>query len=209
MYCRIAATIKNLFKTLVLVESAISKALRLFYFMTIEIWKDIPGYEGLYQASNLGRIKSLKKEWIAGKNGTRKQQEKILSPGITKGYYQLKLHKNKKYKNYRIHQIIAITFLNHITCGMNLVIDHINDNKLDNRVENLQIVTNRFNSHKTQGKYSSKYKGVHLHKQCYKNKIYIYYQSRIMINGKKKSLGYFKNEYDAHLAYEIALKKFL
>jgi hypothetical protein len=173
----------------------------------MEIWKDIPGYENLYKASTKGRIKILKKKWLSGKNTIREQDEKIMAQGITKGYYQVKLHKNKKYKNYRVHQIIAMTFLNHLPCKMNLVIDHKNDNKLDNTVENLQIVTNRFNCKKTQGKYSSKYKGVHLHKHFYKDKIYIYYQSRILIKGKKKSLGYFKNEFDAHLAYQSALKE--
>jgi hypothetical protein len=173
--------------------------------MTKEIWKDIPEFKGLYQVSNLGNVKSLPKKWLTGKNCLRESDEKIMSKGITRGYYQVTLHKNKKYKNYRVHQLVAIAFLNHKPCGMELVIDHINDNKLDNRVENLQIVTHRFNTKKTQGKYSSKYKGVHLKKMTYKEKTYIYYQARIEINGKKISLGYYKDEHEASLAYQKAL----
>jgi hypothetical protein len=111
------------------------------------------------------------------------------------------LAKNKIQKRYSVHQLVAIAFLNHKPCGLNLVIDHINDNKLDNRVENLQIVTNRYNCCKTQGRYSSQYKGVSWNK--YSNK----WLSRIVINEKQKFLGYFTDEKEAHLAYQNALKQ--
>jgi hypothetical protein len=86
--------------------------------MKKEIWKDIPEYEGLYQVSNLGNIKCLPKKWISGKNCLKEVDEKIMSKGITRGYYQVKLHKNKKYKNYRVHQLVAMAFLSHKPCGM-------------------------------------------------------------------------------------------
>ena len=70
----------------------------------------------------------------------------------------------------------------------------------DNRVENLQIVTSRFNNRKTQGKYSSKYKGVHWNKQNKKWKV------EITINKKIKYLGLFIDEYEASLTYQNALK---
>ena len=171
--------------------------------MENEIWKDVIGYEGLYQVSNLGRIKSLQKQWIAGKTGhiiTRK--EKILKPTTShKGYKFIGFwNKTNKRHNRFIHQVVAESFLGHIRCGMGLVIDHINDNKLDNRVENLQIVTPRYNACKTQGKYSSKYKGVSYNK---KNKNYM---SIITINRKQIYLGSFKTEEEAHKAYQNALK---
>lgn len=162
--------------------------------MTNEIWKDIPGYEGLYQASNLGNVKSL--------NYRQTKKEKILKPFKRRdGYYQVNLCKNGIIKNIKIHQLVAMTFFNHIPCGMKLVVDHINDEKLDNRVENLQIVTGRYNVFKTQGRYSSKYKGVSWDKRAKK------WRSRIIINGVYKHLGFFTSEEEAHQAYINKLKE--
>jgi hypothetical protein len=155
----------------------------------MEIWKEVVGYEGIYQVSNLGRIKSLK----FGK-------EKILKKTIdNRGYYVVNLHINRKQKTFNVHQIVASSFLNHKPNGYEFVVDHINDDKLNNQVSNLQIVTARFNVFKTQGKYSSQYKGIYLNKRFNK------WLAQIYINGKRKHLGYFTNEYDAHIAYENAL----
>lgn len=154
-----------------------------------EIWKDVPEYEGIYQASNLGRIKNLKK----GK-------EKILKPSMHRtGYYFVNFYTENKRKVFFVHQLIAMAFLNHKPCGLKLVIDHINDNPIDNRVENLQVVTQRFNSCKTQGKYTSQYKGVSWEKEKKR------WRAQILINGRNKRLGRFKVEFDAHLAYQKEL----
>lgn len=157
-----------------------------------EIWKDVTGYEGRYKISNLGRLKSLR------------NTESILKGSLSKeGYIQYTLNwkEYKKYNVYLAHQLVAMAFLGHKPNGNAIVVDHINDNKLDNRKENLQIVTNRYNSCKTQGKYLSKYKGVSLNKKS--NKWYSY----ITINYKIKYLGSYEKEYDAHLAYQKELKK--
>lgn len=159
--------------------------------MQNEVWRKIPNYEG-YQVSNLGNVKSLKLN-----------KEKILSNRLcgikSNQYLSVVLYLNGKRKDIKIHQLVAMAFLNHTPCGMELVIDHINDNKLDNRVENLQVVTTRYNACKTQGKYSSQYKGVYYDKK--RNK----WQVKIFINGKNKHLGYFIDEYEAHLEYQKAL----
>jgi hypothetical protein len=160
--------------------------------MENEVWKDITGYEGLYQVSNLGRVKNIKNE-----------KEKIINPSITNvGYYSVGLYKNKnnKTRTYGIHQLVAIAFLGHKPCGHELVIDHINDNRSDNRVKNLQIVTQRFNVRKTQGKYTSKYKGVFYCKKNNKWKAQIYFEKKV------KHLGFFDFELEAHLEYQKALK---
>jgi hypothetical protein len=170
--------------------------------MEKEIWKDIPEYEGLYQVSNVGNVKSLPRQWLCGFSGKREHNGKILkSPINNSGYKNVNLFKNNKGKNYRVHQLVAMAFLNHKICGYDLVIDHINDNKLDNRVENLQIVTARFNVKKTQDKYLSKFKGVSKRPN---NK----WQSTITINKKQIYLGTFNCELIAHLAYQEALKKY-
>ena len=169
-----------------------------------EIWKDIPDYEGLYQVSNLGRVKSLPKQWISGNGAIRIQlNEIIMSQSISKtGYYRITLTKYGKQKSYRIHQLVAIAFFGHKLCGLKLVVDHINDNKTDNRLQNLQIVTQRFNSCKTQGKYSSKYKGVYWDKNSNK------WKAQIEINGIRKYIGSFDCEIKAHQSYQNALKQY-
>jgi hypothetical protein len=165
-----------------------------------EIWKDIPEYEGLYQVSNLGNIKSLPKEWFTG-FGFKKHNGMILkATKSSNGYYGVRLSKNSIIKTHLIHKLVAMAFLNHKPSGFKLVIDHINDDKLDNQVENLQIVTQRFNTYKTQGKYSSKYKGVAWNRFINK------WMAYIKLNGKNKHLGFFDCELKAHQAYQDALK---
>lgn len=156
-----------------------------------EIFKDIPNYEGIYQISNLGTVKSLK----FGK-------EKILKASIdSKGYYLLKLSKNNIKINYNIHQLVAITFLNHTPCGYKLVINHKDLNKLNNNIDNLELVTARENINFKRLKRSSQYDGV---SWCKSSKKWL---SRIWIARKRFHLGYFTNEYDAHLAYQNKLKE--
>ena len=154
-----------------------------------EIWKDVLDYDGLYKVSNKGRIKSLKYN-----------KEIILKQHIGGiGYSSINLCKDGKSIKRRIHQLVAESFLGHIRCGHTLIVDHINDIKTDNRLENLQIITQRENTCRTQGKYSSKYKGVSFYKKTNK------WVAHISINKKIKHLGYFKNEHEAHLTYLKAL----
>jgi hypothetical protein len=182
--------------------------------MENEVWKDIVGYEGLYEVSNLGNVKSLPKEWISACK--RKHDGILLKKTINNrgtGYYQVGLTNNKIRKTRTIHQLVAEAFLNHNPCGYKLVIDHINNNTLDNRVENLQIITQRENAYKNQVSYSSNYKGVFMGCKKYKSKKtgeikkYKYISSQINIDGKIIRLGTYKTEEDAHLAYQNALKK--
>lgn len=96
-----------------------------------EIWKDINGYNGLYQISNLGRVKSLNKSII------KKLQTN------EKGYLKVTLANNKKRKTYFVHRLVALHFIPNIN---NLPqINHKNENKCDNRVENLEWCDNRYN----------------------------------------------------------------
>lgn len=164
-----------------------------------EIFKDIPGYDGLYQVSNLGNVKSLPREVRCGR-WTRITKERILKNcKDIHGYFLVNLSQDGILKTRKIHQLVAIAFLNHTPCGHKIVVDHINDNKKDNRLENLQIITQRENAFKTQGNYSSQYKGVCWDKS--RNK----WMSQIKINGKKKHLGYFEKECEASVAYQNKL----
>jgi hypothetical protein len=173
-----------------------------FYFMEKEIWKDVVGYEGLYQVSSLGRVKGLAR--VVLKNGKYPFicKEKIIKNCInTGGYYYLGLSRNTKTKSRTIHQLMAEAFFNHKPCGMNLVVDHINNDRLDNRLENLQIITNRENASKDIKNKSSKYTGVSWCKK--RNK----WTTRIRVGNKYLFLGYYINEEDANLAYQNKLKE--
>lgn len=167
----------------------------------MEFWKDIKGYEELYQVSNLGRVKSLERK-VKRLNSTYSVTEKILkhAPNLH-GYFTVSLWKNNKGKTLSIHVLVAIAFLKHKPNGYNLVVDHIDENRQNNNVLNLRLVTNRFNTTRNQFNYSSEYVGVHWHKSYNK------WQSIININGKPKYLGRFENEHDAHIAYQKALRK--
>lgn len=161
--------------------------------MTKEVFKTIPGYEELYEVSSIGNV-------ISKQNSNCR----ILKPWVgTNGYLFVKLSIKGKSKVYTVHKIVAMAFLNHISCGHKLVIDHINDIKTDNRVENLRIVSQRENAYKTQNKYTSKYKGVCFSKKSNK------WLSRIYLNNINYTLGYFATEHEAHLAYQNALQKHL
>ena len=171
--------------------------------MQKEFWIDIIGYEKLYQISNLGNVKSLSKQ-VCNNKRCYISKEKILKPILEKsGYYNVFLYKNSKSKNFKVHQLMAVCFLNHKPCGFKIVVDHVNNDKLDNRIENLQLVTNRENNSKGKKNKTSKYTGVSKHKSTGK------WVSYIRINGKVKYLGSFENEYDAHLAYQNKLKEIL
>ena len=101
-----------------------------------------------------------------------------------------------------VHQLMAESFLNHKPNGrQEYVINHKNLNKLDNRLENLEIVSHRENSNQKHIKSSSKYTGVSWYKS---NKRWI---AAISVSGKKIYLGSFNNEYAAHVAYQNKLKE--
>lgn len=164
--------------------------------MSKEIFKDIPGYEGYYQASNLGNVKSMDRKDCIG----RVINERILKHGVDGGgYLMVVLHKNRKFKIKRVHKLVAMAFLGHKPDGYNLVVDHKNNVRTDNRLGNLQIITNRENISKDMENCSSNYTGVSWNKNSEKWRSYIY------INGKQTHLGLFKTELEASEVYQAKL----
>jgi len=155
----------------------------------VEIYKDVIGYEGIYQVSNLGNVKSLK----CGKEKQRKLSKD------KDGYLFVGLSNNGIVDVKKVHQIVAESFLNHKRCGFKLVINHIDFDKANNRVENLEIVSARENCNKKHLKSSSAYTGVSWNKEKRK------WIASIKINNKNKYLGYYSNELEASKAYQKEL----
>ena len=170
-----------------------------------EVWKNIPGYEGYYQASDSGRVRSLDRV-IAYKSGASKLLEgNMLNPTMRNGYKKVNLAMKGRKKAFEISQLVAMAFLGHEPDGHKLVVDHINGNKLDNRVENLRIVTNRANVstcfRTDNGTFSSEYVGIYWNINSLK------WHSSIYYDGINIHLGLFDNEIDASNAYQKALSK--
>ena len=106
-----------------------------------------------------------------------------------------------KTKSFHIHKLVAQEFLNHKAGGYDFIIDHKDNDKLNNKQSNLQIITVRKNTSKDQNKRASKFVGVSWNKRREK------WTASIRIKGKLKYLGYFENELSASKAYQDELKK--
>lgn len=98
-----------------------------------EIWKDISGYENRYQVSNLGNVRSI--------NGKRKDQ--LLKPTMRKGYCHVGLYKDKKYKIYPVHRLVAMAFIPNPQNKPH--INHIDSNRSNNLISNLEWCTPKEN----------------------------------------------------------------
>lgn len=156
----------------------------------MEKYIDIIGFEGLYQISNFGNVKSIKFT-----------KSKILKFGINnRGYSQVSLSKNGVSKTKAIHKLVAVAFLEHVPCGHKLVINHKDFNKLNNNVNNLEIVTQRDNANLRHKKSTSSFTGVSW------NTIVGKWVSQIYVKKERKFLGYFEDELEASNAYQKALK---
>lgn len=113
--------------------------------MEKEIWRPIKGYEGLYEVSNLGRVKSIERYILSGKGyGLHKYGGKVLKSGSSNGYLRVSLCKDKHIGHFSVHRLVAEAFIPNPDSKPE--IDHINTVRNDNRVENLQWVTKQENA---------------------------------------------------------------
>ena len=114
----------------------------------MEKWKDVKGYEGLYQVSDLGRIKSFK---------TSRPKALTVQPD-SRGYLQIGLVKDGKRKNFKVHRLVAKAFINNEFNKPQ--VNHINEDKTDNRAVNLEWVTQSENSNHGSAQLRRKFKMV-------------------------------------------------
>lgn len=121
----------------------------------LEIWRDVKGYEGLYQVSNLGRVKSLERV-VKNKNGYRVVRERIIkTSNNNSGYETVSLVRKGKYKTYLVHRLVAMTFPDLVYWTEDakgkpfdeLQVNHKNEfEKTNNCVDNLEWCTANYNN---------------------------------------------------------------
>lgn len=173
-----------------------------------EIWKDVVGYEGHYQVSNMGRVRSLDKYVNSGglpsraiKNQLSLKTGKFLKSSIqSNGYARVNLSINSKIKQFLVHRLVADHFLEQVLNKNN--VNHINGIKTDNYVENLEYVNQRENVLHSK---------IFVQKKKYPYVSYLKKQNRfeasIQFNNKTIKLGRFKTEEEALLSYINKLKE--
>ncbi len=157
-----------------------------------EEFRDIPTYVGMYKASDLGRVMSL-----------RRTIPLIMSQSLVKdGYLSVGLSVKGKLKTYSTHQLIAMAFLGHVPCGYEIIVDHkVEGDRFNNTLPNLQLITPRGNTSKSIKNSTSKYTGVSWDTTVGK------WKARIVQHKKTFYLGCYEDETDASKAYNDALEK--
>ena len=157
-------------------------------FNFMEEWRNIPN-ASKYMVSNYGNV-------VRYKNNIRKEAKQHTDGRYYKTTIEFDfIGKKLMY----VHQLVAMAFLNHKPNGHTLVVDHIDNNKKNNRLDNIQIVSTRYNTVKSMKSNTSKYPGVCAWSKCNG------YRSYINIGKNQIHLHSSKSEHECGLMYQIAL----
>lgn len=139
-----------------------------------EFWRDVRDYEGMYQVSNLARVKSVERTIIRGDGKPLYVKEKILRQTPNKGgYLQVNLYKNGAQENKKVHQLVAEAFIENPHCYD--TVHHINHDKSDNRIENLQWISKH------------EHQAMHNVERCSKT-VYQYTRDKLLVNVWKSTI---------------------
>lgn len=164
-----------------------------------EVWENIKGYEGLYQVSNIGRVKALRKI-VHYNNAQRTQEERIMRPEvIKKGYLRVLLCFKGTQKHQQVHRLVYSAFKGDIPEG--ILINHKDLDKKNNCIDNLELMTNRQNAHHYR---RSVGRSLPLGVSKVRNK----YKAVIQINKKAIRLGVYDTPEQAGAVFQKAIIDF-
>ena len=169
----------------------------------MENWKDVVGFEGLYEVSDFGNVRYVERSYYSGRNYSVKKHIKpdLLKKRINKyGYYDVTLRKGKKRRPHEVHRLVSRAFIRESNKGE--VVNHLDLNKLNNNISNLEITTVRGNVNHYYKSTDMKCKSRGVRRQG------IGFVSQITINKTRHYLGYFHSESIASTYYEQALDSF-
>lgn len=163
------------------------------------VWRDIPLFEGMYEVSTHGEVRS-KLRRVTYANGTEAlHQPRMLRQSVRGGYPCVTLSKNDKQHREAVHRLVLKAF-RPLKDYDHTVADHINGDKLDNYLGNLRWVSQRQNNQNTRKHRAGKTLGV-IQRASGR------WQARITVEGKRHSLGTFDSEKEAHVAYLAKLNE--
>ena len=123
--------------------SFVSTLFFVYLFIMNEIYKPVPNFEGIYEISNFGNVRSCEREYIRQDGAIvrkRAKQRKLVVDSL--GYVRIQLHHLKEKKYYKIHRLVLLTFEGY----KNMPINHIDGNKRNNRIDNLEYCTDSHNN---------------------------------------------------------------
>ncbi len=166
----------------------------------LEEFKDIPDYEGLYQVSDLGRIKALSRIILHSTGVYHTKKEKVLKQANNgKDYLSVLFYDNSsKKKSYYVHRLVALTFIGY----SDLLVDHKNHIRSCNTLSNIRYLTARLNSSTVVNRPApaSSYVGVSRTNNSIKC-----WKAELRINGTKRRIGSYSDEKEASEAYQKAV----
>jgi hypothetical protein len=164
----------------------------------MEIWKDVINFKGFYQVSNLGNVRSVDRCVHNSVNGAiiKFKSQELKQTKNNKGYLYVSLCRNSKGLKKSTHQLVAESFLSHVSDKYSKVVDHIDSNILNNCLENLRVISHRKNITRSMSNKTG-FVGVHKSGRGYK--------SIIRLKGKRYHLGTFNTPIEASIAYQNSL----